>query len=125
MKVAKFAFVGVIGFLFDAAFFYLFIQLTAEPMVARLFAFWLAATCTWLGNKHLTFRCTLKTNLFQQWGKHMLSAHLSGTVNLALFYLVSTVQPLQVAFVIGIVAGACFNYVLSDRFVFIEANERG
>jgi len=121
MKVIKFALVGVMGFAFDAAFFYLLIVANVEPMLARVLAFWLAASCTWLGNKYLTFACKVNSGLLKQWGKHMLSAHASGIANLSLFYLLSSQVALPIAFTCGIAVGAIFNYWLSTKYVFTKA----
>lgn len=124
MKAVKFAIVGGTGFIIDGAIFYLLMQAGLETMKARLVAFWLTATFTWLGNKHLTFQCQQQSRLYAQWAKHMLSAHCSGAANLLSFYILSWYCPLKVAFTVGILIGAVFNYWLSDRFVFTRTKEQ-
>lgn len=118
MKVVKFALIGATGFAFDAALFYVLLQLGMETMMARLLAFWLTATFTWYGNKHLTFQCKQQTGLLKQWAKHMFSAHFSGLANLGSFYLLTWFYPLELAFTVGVIVGAVLNYWLSDKFVF-------
>lgn len=121
MKAAKFALVGGIGFAIDGALFYFFMQTDMDTIVARVLAFWLTATFTWLGNKHFTFDCQQSTQLVRQWGRHMISAHFAGVVNLASFYLLNEVYPTWLAFTAGIIIGAVFNYWLSNNFVFRQA----
>ncbi len=118
MTLIKFAMIGGLGFIFDALFFYLLLQLSFAPMLARVLAFWLAATITWLGNRHFTFACTQAVGALTQWVKHMLSAHGSGVLNLCIFYLMQWHYSIEVSFVCGIVSGAAFNYWLSNRYVF-------
>lgn len=118
MKAAKFALVGGTGFVIDGALFYLLVKAGLEIMSARLIAFWLTATFTWLGNKYLTFNCSLQNNLLTQWGKHMISAHCSGIVNLVTFYFISLTGAFELAFTVGVLLGAVSNYWLSDKFVF-------
>lgn len=123
MKAAKFALVGGTGFVIDGALFYLLVKTGLEIMPARLIAFWLTASFTWLGNKYLTFKCSLKSNLLMQWGKHMASAHCSGVANLVTFYFISLTGALELAFTVGVLVGAISNYWLSDKFVFRQQNE--
>lgn len=118
MKLIKFAVIGGLGFVFDGLFFYLLLQLSIAPMLARVMAFWLAATVTWLGNRHFTFACLQPAGALKQWAKHMLSAHSSGVLNLCIFYLMQWHYAIEVSFVCGIVSGAVFNYWLSNRYVF-------
>lgn len=123
MKVAKFALVGGIGFIIDGALFYLLVKAELDIISARLIAFWLTASFTWLGNKYLTFNCSLKNNLLKQWGKHMVSSHCSGAVNLVTFYFISLTGALELAFTVGVLLGAISNYWLSDKFVFRQQAE--
>ncbi|MCH2055960.1 MAG: GtrA family protein [Thalassotalea sp.] len=122
MKVLKFAVIGVLGFVFDALFFYVFMAMIQAPMIARLIAFWLAASLTWWGNRQLTFaelkRASNGIGLVKQWWAYMCTAHLAGAANLASFYWLSLHYPIALAFCLGIIVGAMFNYLLSSRFVF-------
>lgn len=120
MKAAKFALIGGTGFIIDGALFYLLVQVGLEIMAARLVAFWLTATFTWVGNKYLTFNCSLRNNLLKQWAKHMVSAHCSGAANLVTFYLFSLISSLEFAFTLGVLIGAVANYWLLDKFVFTQ-----
>ena len=119
MQSLKFAVVGGVGFLFDAMCFYLLLKTGMDSTFARVIAFWFAAVITWLGNRLFTFNGAKIVSAFQQLTKHMLSAHFSGVVNISCYYLISLTQSLSVAFVVGIVAGALFNYWLSCRYVFV------
>ena len=92
-------------------------------MISRLIAFWLAATTTWYGNRHFTFQASHQPPL-AQWGKHMVSCHVSGCANLALFYVATTVMPVSISFVLGILLGMVLNYLFSSVLVYSNKQAR-
>lgn len=118
MKFLRFACVGGLGFVVDAGCFYLLLQISVPPMAARILSFWLAASATWLGNRYFTFAKRHPDAAFNQWLKHMLSAHSSGVINLMAFYIISINYAVELAFLVGIALGTISNYWLSSRFVF-------
>lgn len=122
MKAIKFATIGSLGFVVDSSVFFALTQLDMGTMQARLYAFWLAASSTWLGNKYFTFQCRARSKLLRQWSKHMASCHVSGVANLAIFYCLNPFIHTAIAFVIGILAAAIANYWLSQKYVFALAS---
>jgi len=118
----KFCAVGGTGFVVDSAVFYLLIEVMPSIILARLIAFWLAATATWLGNRLFTFAHTSAQEPWRQWQKHMLSAHGAGGLNLGLFYLLHDQLGTAVAFCAGIALGLGVNYILARYFVYRPAN---
>lgn len=89
-------------------------------MLSRLIAFWFAATATWWGNRRYAFACVKSTEKMNQWLRHMLSAHVSGAINLAGFYYLSSQVTLPIAFVAGVILGLGANYLFANKFVFVQ-----
>lgn len=116
----KFCFIGGIGFIVDSLFFIILSELTNNIMLARLFSFWLAASATWFGNRIYTYSHQQFTNFIVQWCKHLLTAHLSGGINLLVFWLTKDTISIPIAFCLGILAGLFSNYYFSSRFVFVK-----
>lgn len=117
-RLSAFAIVGMVGFIADAGAFALFYYVLDQPMWARVFAFWLAASVTWLGNRYFTFSECDKSHKLRQWARHMAVAHVAGILNLAVFYVTALLAHVAIAFVAGIGAGLCLNYMMSSRLVF-------
>ena len=119
-QLFKYCGVGGFGFLVDALLF-LVVALLIDPVImARLLAFWGAATATWLGNRYFTFSKGSQSPRFKQWCKHMLTAHVSGAVNLLVFTLLISQIPIPFAFVIGVVSAMSLNFFLAKRYVFAQ-----
>lgn len=114
----KFCLIGGLGFVVDSLFFIFLSQLTDNIMLARLLSFWLAASTTWIGNRIYTFSHQQFTNFIVQWCKHLLTAHISGCINLLVFWCTKEVTFIPVAFCLGILAGLFSNYFIASRFVF-------
>lgn len=114
----KFCIIGGSGFIVDSLFFLLLSNITDNVMLARLLSFWLAASATWFGNRIYTFSHQQFTNVIAQWCKHLLTAHLSGGINLLVFWFTKDTFSIPIAFFLGILAGLFSNYYISSRFVF-------
>ena len=121
-SVAKFAVVGLIGFIADSLFFVFFSYLDISVMIARTFSFWVALNVTWLGNICFTFKNrVLRANPWHtanKWFKYVCSCHVSGLVNIGSFYLVSNLVDTLAGFIFGIALGMVCNYLLSRFVVF-------
>ena len=131
VKLGKFALVGAVGFMVDAAVFTLCFALGGMPLLfARGVAFFVAATATWLGNRYFTFK---EVTVIQkrrrgaspreQWLKFIASACASALPNFLAFKVVLLVLGTQgispyIALVIGVLVGMVSNYTLSRRWVF-------
>lgn len=131
LKLGKFALVGGAGFMADAAVFTLCFALGELPLLfARVVAFFVAATVTWLGNRYFTFkditivqRQRRDASLREQWLKFIASACVSSLPNFLVFKVVLLVLGTQggspyIALVAGVLAGMVSNYTLSSRWVF-------
>jgi putative flippase GtrA len=119
----KFCLIGGLGFVVDSLFFFILNEITDKVMLARLLSFWLAASATWFGNRIYTFRHQQCTSAFSQWCKHLLIAHLSGAINLLVFWLTKDTVSLPIAFCLGIFAGLFSNYFLANHFVFVSSTD--
>jgi len=116
----KFCLIGGFGFVVDSLCFIFLTKLTSNIMLARVLSFWLAASATWFGNRVYTYAHQQYTKVIAQWCKHLLTAHLSGVINLLVFWSAKDVVPIPVAFCLGILAGLFSNYFFADRFVFVN-----
>lgn len=121
MSFLKFAAVGVVGFIVDAFFLLLFSSFVSLNM-ARVGAFWLAATTTWLGNRCFTFR-SKSTQKKEEWGKFMLAACVSFVPNWGSFWLLTTYisssdQHVIIFMLPGILLGMITNFLFSRFWVF-------
>ena len=122
-RITRFAAVGMAGFAVDSLIFFMLMYVSDNLLLNRFVAFWIAACTTWLGNRHFTFKAQ-NQNPVWQWGKHMLSCHLSGLCNIAVFYVLVPVTGIYLAFVVGILVGTVTNYLLSSLLVFTTDNSR-
>jgi putative flippase GtrA len=115
----KFCLIGGLGFIVDSLFFLFFKNISDSIMLARLLSFWLAASTTWFGNRIYTYNHKVFTHAISQWCKHMLTAHLSGFINLLIFWSTKEIFSIPVAFCFGILVGLFSNYFFANRFVFV------
>lgn len=122
-RIVKFAAVGAAGFIVDLAVFSsLFYWLQAPLITARIFAFIAAATATYIGNRLITFE-DKSTGKLRQYIKYFAVASFSAIPNLLVFRGLTIMLgegelAIGLAFILGILAGMMFNYILSRRFVF-------
>ncbi len=130
-KVFKFAVVGGMGFVIDTFSFSVFVYLFGlDVMLARLMAFFIAATSTWFGNRVFTFSSSANMKAesrFHQWRKFMLVACISAIPNMLVFKGVMTWLGEQgamiyVALACGILVGMVSNYVMSEKWVFAQTD---
>lgn len=120
-KILKFGVIGGLGFGVDSISFFWLLDICPTPMIARLTAFWLAASATWFGNRCFTFAMRRRENLVSQWCKYMVMAHGTGALNLLVFYWLRSVTTVPIAFCGGIAIGTFANYFFLNKFVFARA----
>ncbi|MGF1910618.1 GtrA family protein [Vibrio kasasachensis] len=127
----KFALVGSVGFIADAVMFTVCFKLWLLPLLsARVVAFFVAATVTWLGNRWFTFKThqgsqsdvCVASNL-KQWLRFMVSACVSALPNFLVFKVILVAFGSQgfipyIALILGVLVGMVSNYLLSSRWVF-------
>lgn len=119
----KFAMVGVLGFVTDFLIFYLLVFMNIESLVARVCAFWCATIVTWLGNRLFTFEA-YDSDWFKQLIRHLSVSHLFGLMNISVFYCLSLIAPLFLAFLVGTTIAMLGNYTFSKFWVFSEKDEK-
>ncbi|NVD06349.1 GtrA family protein [Vibrio sp. JPW-9-11-11] len=124
--IVRFACVGSVGFVVDAAVFSLCFYLVGiDPFAARVVAFFCAATVTWYGNRRFTFANSQRQYL-TQWLKFLSGATVSALPNLAVFKALwlllggAGLAPI-IALAAGVLAGMVSNYLISRRWVFKPA----
>ena len=135
-KLVKFALVGGVGFIIDAAT--LALLSTVMPVVAaRGAAFWVAASSTWWCNRVFTFNDGQYREPIGQWGRFMLCAMLGFVPNWGCYWLLfqggdphwlraefgqlGLISWPYIAMIPGILLGMLVNFSLSQRWVFTKA----
>jgi len=116
--------VGGGSFVFDMLLFlYLSLQLNWPIMHARLAAFCVALTLTWLGNRLFTFSHRKKVPKGEQFVMAVILACGAASVNLSVFYLLSELSaptgvtaPVYLA--LGVLSGLVVNWLGSNYLVF-------
>lgn len=120
----KFLLVGGVSFLIDLSLFiYLSQQLLWPLLTARLAAFSVALTLTWLGNRLFTFSHRNKVPKGQQFAMAIILACCAASVNLTVFYLLSeliTPTGFTATFylALGVLSGLVVNWLGSNYLVF-------
>lgn len=120
---------GVAGYLVDVS-----VTVLLEPLLgaymARIPAFILAATATWLLNRSLAFksRKSRHTSIYKEYF-HYLSLMLSGLIinytayAVAIASLPEGVYKIYVAVGIGGLAGMLVNYLFSRKYIYSETRD--
>ncbi|RTR40622.1 GtrA family protein [Shewanella canadensis] len=120
----KFLLVGGVSFLIDLSLFlYLSQQLLWPLLTARLAAFSVALTLTWLGNRLFTFSHRKKVHKGQQFAMAVILACSAASVNLTVFYLLSelltpTGVTATIYLALGVLSGLIVNWLGSNYLVF-------
>jgi putative flippase GtrA len=120
----RFAIVGTVGFVVDAAVLYALIYgLGAGPYLGRLASFLAAASMTWLLNRRFTFPDTRRQPAHRQWTVFVAFMALGGLLNYGTYALVVTLAPDYpvtplLAVAAGALAGLALNFTTSRLFVF-------
>jgi putative flippase GtrA len=115
---------GVIGFIVDAGILRLLVSgLGADAYLARLASFLVAATATWLWNRHNTFRGTRRYGLLGEWSRYLLAMSGGFAVNYAtyaaLYTFFSIVQKYpELGVAAGSVTGLVVNYASSRWWIY-------
>lgn len=123
-KLFKFALVGSVGFIADILTFSLLYKVCdLEIMQARVLAFIVAATVTWIGNRCYTFHANGTKNKLKQWCHFLAVACFSAIPNFLVFKAVVNLIGLYflgvyIALGVGVLAGMLSNFLLSEKWVF-------
>ncbi|WP_299790753.1 GtrA family protein [uncultured Shewanella sp.] len=120
----KFLMVGGGSFVVDMLLFLYLSQHLAWPMVqARVMAFFVALTLTWMGNRLFTFSDRKRRPKGEQFVMAVILACGAASVNLGVFYLLSELsRPTEVTAPIylasGVLSGLVVNWLGSNYLVF-------
>lgn len=121
-RFARFAAVGVLGFLVDTGALYAAAGLGAGWLGGRLISYLVAASFTWMVNRRFTFRVAAPPSV-REWLRFLSANGVGGLINYATYAALFVCVPLVAAWPVlgvaaGAVAGLMVNYLLSRHFVF-------
>ncbi|ABV35326.1 conserved hypothetical protein [Shewanella sediminis HAW-EB3] len=120
----KFLMVGGVSFIVDMLLFIYLSQKLEWPILhARLIAFSVALTLTWLGNRLFTFSHRKKVAKGQQFVMAVILACSAASVNLSVFYLLSELSrpagfTATFYLALGVLSGLVVNWLGSNYLVF-------
>jgi dolichol-phosphate mannosyltransferase len=124
----RFALVGTVGFVVDEgvlAFMHLLLGL--DPILARVISIMCAMTCTWWGNRTLTFRHAAARGSAKaigfEWLRFVAANSLGAVVNFGTYAALLHLAPAPfsnpyLATLCGVGIGMLFNFVTSRTVVF-------
>jgi len=118
----RFACVGVLGLVWDTGTVYALRSLVGL-YVAGAISYAVASTANWAFNRLWTFRSRQHAAAHIQWMKFFVANLIGFSVNRGTYFTLISLfilchnQPF-IPIIAGSVAGLCFNYFLSKRFVF-------
>lgn len=122
----RFCVVGTVGFVIDAGILQLLVSgVDANPYLARIFSFLVAASATWWMNRRYTFEVEHRAT-HAEWMRYVAFMVLGALVNYGAFAITITVWELARAqpwlgVAAGSVAGLGINFLTSRRLVFRNA----
>lgn len=123
-QLAMFCIGGVVGFIVDAGVLQvLVVGLAWDRYSGRLISFLLAATATWIFNRHLTFHGPRRHSLIGEWGRYVLAMSGGFACNFAaysalVYFFNIDRQWLILAVAAGSIAGLGVNYLASRYWVY-------
>lgn len=93
-QLISFGLVGAAGFAVDSLALIVFFHYLSWPLAgARITAFALAVTVTWLLNRNLTFRLRRSTRPLPEWGRYVATSIVGAAVNLVIFFALMAQLP--------------------------------
>ena len=122
-EALQFGFVGFIGFLWDALFYVGLQAAGLSHLWARALAFWPGVTSNWFLNRVMTFKERPRTGKAAQWARFAAVSLAGFGINWGVYAALTLHSDFFserkfAAFVIGILAGAVFNFIAADKLVF-------
>jgi len=123
-EIIRFEIAGVAGFIVDAG---IVVIVTGKfglgPIVARVIAFTVAVTVTWLINRHWTFAEHASENWRHEWTKYIAANSVGAVANNSVYVgliLTLTMFSTDPVFAVatGSLVGMGFNFALSKHMVF-------
>jgi len=120
-ELLRFCLVGTVGFVVDSGLTMMFTQFFGViPVTARIIAFIVAASVTFLLNRQFTFRSTVGAIA---WLRYLVLTALGALINVGVYLLWlwhAGHAPIHIflGVAIGSICALAFNFIFSRRFVF-------
>ncbi|MGI9298146.1 MAG: glycosyltransferase [Gammaproteobacteria bacterium] len=129
MEALQFAAVGGIGFVWDALAYFALQAAGMPHLWARALAFWPGVTHNWFLNRVMTFKTRPRISAAKQWAGFVAVSSAGFCINWGVYALLTLhtsffARHHFAAFVVGVLAGAVFNFVAADRLVFPQKSAR-
>ena len=123
MEIFQFGAVGFVGFIWDVCFYYALQMLGMPHLWARALAFWPSVTSNWFLNRIMTFKTRPQRTASAQWAQFAASSMVGFAINWGIYATLTSQTAffsnhLFGAFILGIVGGMVFNFIVADRLVF-------
>jgi len=125
----QFGLVGGTGFIVDSLIYFgLQLFLGLNHTTARAISFWPAVTWNWFWNRTVTFTDRAKSKKLTQWISFVMTSLGGFAINFGSYTLLTTYVPFFIenpfmAFILGVIMGMGFNFMVARVFVFRELNE--
>ena len=123
MEAFQFGAVGGVGFVCDALCYFGLQALGLPHLTARALAFWPSVSCNWFLNRIMTFKTRVRTSAGLQWAQFAMASLIGFCINWGAYALLTSyveffAERLFLAFIAGVLAGAVFNFIIADSFIF-------
>jgi putative flippase GtrA len=112
-QMLRFALVGVVGFLVDAAVLYGMAAVGVGIRLGRVVSYLFAVTTTWVLNRRYTFRGPSGYSMLGEWARYGASQLGGAAVNLGVYYLLIRISFVADHPVIGVAAGSLSGLMLN------------
>lgn len=111
----RFCLVGSIGFIVDAGVLHILVSgHGTDPYASRLFSYLLAASCTWVLNRHFTFRAYGAAQIHLEWMRYVTLNALGGAMNYATYALcLLTIDIIRNYPVLGVMVGSAVGLIIN------------
>lgn len=122
---------GLATFVDMGALWFALQVLGLNPYAGRIFSFLVAATCTWLFNRNITFKGRRTHGLAVEYLRFIAVAAVGGSVNFAIYSAIVRLGPQALALspaeiallpyagvIVGSLGGLIFNYTGASKLVF-------
>ena len=130
-SLCRFGLVGCLGFVVDATVVLLLVQLLgAEPINARIPAWLLAVSTTYLFNLVFTFKTNKsvlvgKRQRVRRYSFYVLSQLCGGVINISVFGLLNSLLGMQwlISLAIGTIVGLFFNFIGASTVIIVAKKD--
>ena len=122
-QLARFAAVGVVGFVVDAGILWIALRAGLGYFAGRAVSFLGAVLATWLINRRFTFQTNARGSLWTEWWRYLSAMSLGGCINYAAYSAVVFAAPHMPALPFlavgaGSLAGLAVNFASAKWWVF-------